>query len=44
MYYYHQFQRTRWNTNKRTNGMGFDRGRMVITTANKNLELTANGY
>lgn len=25
----------------RTNGMGFDRGRMVITSANKNLELTA---
>lgn len=25
----------------RTNGMGFDRGRFVITTANKNLELTA---
>ena len=25
----------------RTNGIGFDRGRMVITTANKNLELTA---
>lgn len=25
----------------RTNGMGFERGRMVITTANKNLELTA---
>ncbi|WP_339147985.1 MULTISPECIES: extracellular solute-binding protein [unclassified Sutcliffiella] len=25
----------------RTNGMGFDRSRMVITSANKNLELTA---
>ncbi|WP_409293938.1 ABC transporter substrate-binding protein [Peribacillus sp. SCS-26] len=25
----------------RTNGMGFDRGRMVITSANKNVELTA---
>ncbi|MBI0578647.1 ABC transporter substrate-binding protein [Neobacillus cucumis] len=25
----------------RTNGYGFDRGRMVITSANKNLELTA---
>ena len=25
----------------RTNGMGFDRGRMVITNANKNLEATA---
>lgn len=25
----------------RTNGMGFDRGRAVITSANKNLELTA---
>ncbi|TDQ37699.1 ABC transporter substrate-binding protein [Aureibacillus halotolerans] len=25
----------------RANGMGFDRGRMVITTANQNLELTA---
>ncbi|PLR67538.1 ABC transporter substrate-binding protein [Bacillus sp. UMB0893] len=25
----------------RTNGMGFDRGRMVITSANQNLELTA---
>ncbi|OIJ21564.1 ABC transporter substrate-binding protein [Anaerobacillus alkalidiazotrophicus] len=25
----------------RTNGMGFDRNRMVITSANKNLELTA---
>ncbi|MBS4205556.1 ABC transporter substrate-binding protein [Lederbergia citrea] len=25
----------------RTNGMGFDRGRMVITSANNNLELTA---
>jgi putative aldouronate transport system substrate-binding protein len=25
----------------RTNGMGFDRGKMVITSANKNLELTA---
>lgn len=25
----------------RTNGMGLDRGRMVITSANKNLELTA---
>ncbi|MCD7034364.1 ABC transporter substrate-binding protein [Metabacillus sp. GX 13764] len=25
----------------RTNGMGFDRGRMVISSANKNLELTA---
>lgn len=25
----------------RTNGMGFDRGKMVITTANQNLELTA---
>ncbi|MGG4489825.1 ABC transporter substrate-binding protein [Metabacillus idriensis] len=25
----------------RTNGMGFDRGRMVITSSNKNLELTA---
>lgn len=25
----------------RSNGMGFDRGRMVITSANKNLELTA---
>ncbi len=25
----------------RTNGMGFDRGKMVITSANENLELTA---
>ncbi|MFD0695924.1 ABC transporter substrate-binding protein [Paenibacillus sp. GCM10027628] len=30
-----------WKNVTRTNGMGFDRGRMVITKANKNIETTA---
>ena len=42
MYFYHHLKDQIGTQNvTRTNGMGFERGRMVITTANKKLRVNS---